>query len=724
MSFTYNNLPGVQVVTVDGGMAAVNTPRTQSVLVFGTSGIGPAASPYQVVDTAVAAKVFDLDGTLIRTMSEVSTYCDNVFLYRIGTTPGTFLVGKQIAGSDTLGTSNAVTAAASVGGVITYTVSPGPPSADLVVGGKIQVTGFTNLAFNSGSTQTTGAYYNIDTIDANPTGGYHVTVNVLGVADATETHAAVLRLSTPVVNMVGYTVSLGQVDATANTRYKIWYSAGVLYIWLDGNLIYANDTGNSTVVNTGDSQVTGTTSGGLPVGTSGATLANAITIAAATALSGTSTNPTPVYVAPVTGIGMTGRQTYIAQQVAMDLMQGFPVDMVVVPNAYFDQPNIAYYVSSDATTASNNPATNADALAWLKTVANSDGTKTFQWSNESVDSTGTAATPVTYTDAATRIAANFHEVNFGYQLARFCAAQSEAPQATNAGCVGFIGVQGPSNLSNFSLPAVRSWIGFLPSYDSVSGNPSVPGSGVLGIPYLVGTTSAKLHAATSDHANGFRLPGLFSTASKEYDGGAEIDANGSKVDIGAYLAVQGDWALLSNGFGQYVGNIAGVVAGLCSSLDQKNAITNKPIAGVQQLYRASLSQLDSLTFADVNVLRFKGPGRLPTCLHDKTAATAASDYIFVLRQRIKFLVVQALLQQADPFIGNGSNDGLQMVALKTALDAQCLNLQKRGYLSNYNFTITSTAAQQKIGQASINVSFVPANELVQLRATVGINLAG
>jgi len=163
---------------------------------------------------------------------------------------------------------------------------------------------------------------------------------------------------------------------------------------------------------------------------------------------------------------------------------------------------------------------------------------------------------------------------------------------------------------------------------------------------------------------------------------------------------------------------------LVSSLDQLNAVTNKQIASVAQLYRASLNQLDSLTFADIDMLRFKGTGALPVCLHDKTAATTASDYTLMLRQRIKFLVIQTLLAEANNYIGKGTNDGLTLTALKTSLDADCANLQKRGYLSSYTFTITSTRAQQKVGQASIQISFVPANELVQLNATIGINLNG
>ena len=94
----------------------------------------------------------------------------------------------------------------------------------------------------------------------------------------------------------------------------------------------------------------------------------------------------------------------------------------------------------------------------------------------------------------------------------------------------------------------------------------------------------------------------------------------------------------------------------------------------------------------------------------------------MLRQRIKFLLIQTLLEEANNFIGNGSNDGLTLVALQTALNTDALQLQKRGYISSYNFTITSTLAQQKVGQASINISFAPADELVQLNATIGINL--
>jgi hypothetical protein len=553
----------------------------------------------------------------------------------------------------------------------------------------------------------------------------------------------------------GYNVTLGQVDATDNVRYKIWFKTGggtapsLLSIWLDNNLVYSNDP--SYTVNTGDCEVLGSTTGGTDVGDPAADiLANAVTIAAAGGLI--------TYVAPQTGIGLTARQLYIAIQNAMNLLQGFPIDEVYLPGsllgnvgALADNPNVAFYVPETPSTLVNNPAVNIQALDWLWTGIDVDGNPIYQWASENkfwlwnnqpaatytLQGQGSPTTPIVevFTDPTTRLAAGvgsgnlqpegFHEVNFAYQLARFCAAQSEAPQADNGGCLGFIGTSGPASLSDFSLPAVKRWIGYLPVYDPTSGGATVSGAGLLGIPFLVGCSIDSLNDACAEQGvASFRVPGLFSSVSGEYDGGPEIDANGYKIDDGAYIAVQGDYALQSNGYGTYVGNIAGLVAGLVSSLDQLNSVTNKQVASVSQLYRASLNQLDALTFADVDMLRFKGTGALPVCLHDKTAATTASDYTLMLRQRIKFLVIQTLLAEANNYIGKGTNDGLTLTALKTALDADCSNLQKRGYLSSYNFTITSTKAQQKIGQASIQISFVPANELVQLNATIGINLNG
>lgn len=835
-NFTYQNLPGVQIVTVDGGLASVNTPSTQAIMVFGTSAIGPANSPYQVVSLATATQLFGLEGTLIRGMAEVSAYCDNIYLYRMGTNQGTITVGATSSGSESLGaTANAYSNAA--GTQYTYIFTGALPD-DAVVGGIMTTTGFTSgnapftlasqtitgvnatkksisitvnpavvpgeglESFNLATTPNATIVSNLATVYCTQVSGQIINVgDSITIAGATSTVlngtwtvlSAVNNAGTWTVTFTsttsslsstsqvagtlvdnniiastaqgagsiavpanaGFTITLGEVAATANTDYNIWYYQGLVTLWKNNVVVYSNDP--SVNINTGDSTITGTATGGLPVNNSVSgnpdTLANSITLLAASAIPTSGQDLAPVYVAPLTGIGLTARQTYIAQQNAMNLVLGFPIDIAVTPNTLADNPNVAYYVSTNSATTANNPVTNANALDWLWTGVDVNGNPIFQWANETqfwnsnnqnvatatLLGQGSPTTPITnsFTSATTRLAAGvgssvlqptgFHEVSFSYQLARFCSAQSEAPQADNGGCIGFIGTSGPASLVNFSLPAVKTWIGYLPTYTVNNAGVTIPatsGAGLLGIPYLVGAVSTSLNAACADYATGYRQPGLFQTSSGEYDGTPLVDQNGYPVQLGAYICVQGDYALLSNAYGTYVGNIAGIIAGLVSSLDQLKAVTNKPVAGVQQLYRASLSQLDSLTFADINVLRFVGQGSLPVALHDKTAATVISDYTLTLRQRIKFLVIETLLTEANNFIGNGTNDGLTLTALQTALNADALNLQKRGYISSYNFTITSTTAQQKIGQASIQISFTPADELVQLDATIGINLNG
>ncbi len=47
--------------------------------------------------------------------------------------------------------------------------------------------------------------------------------------------------------------------------------------------------------------------------------------------------------------------------------------------------------------------------------------------------------------------------------------------------------------------------------------------------------------------------------------------------------------------------------------------------------------------------------------------------------------------------------------------------QKRGYVSRYNFVIYTTEAESRIGHASIDVTFMPADELIQLKAYIGIS---
>ncbi len=157
-----------------------------------------------------------------------------------------------------------------------------------------------------------------------------------------------------------------------------------------------------------------------------------------------------------------------------------------------------------------------------------------------------------------------------------------------------------------------------------------------------------------------------------------------------------DLGVLSNGYASnYVANLANFVAGFYSAIDPKSAIWNKGLQVTQipgLIYTPT--QMDALTFAKFNVLRSKGANVAPVLLHDRTAAIYNSDFTFVLRMNIHGLVIDTICQRADQYEGQSSLDGLQMTSMKSAMDEDMVTLQKRGYISKANITISTTQAQQ------------------------------
>jgi len=731
----YNYLPGTIVNIVDGGLTSAFAPQDDAILVIGTAGQGVVNTPYQVTDRSVAAGQFGFSGSLERAIEECATYSDNIIAFRMGTTP-------------------------------------------MVVSG-------------------------------------------IGL-DNTSGHA------TP-----GFSITFGDVESDSASQYAIWYAEGVLAVYENGEIVYSNQAG--AAVDTSNIFITGAVAGnvGLTIGTGeDPSLAGAVLVSKLSTLTGTSDQPLPTITQqPVDGTQLTGRQLYIALRKAMDLLEGIVVKIIYAPDAVFDQPNVAFYNSTDSTTAANNPVTNPDALDWLSVTTDAYNDNVYQWASESVDSNGTVvsayggltttlegalpavitastlSTPSTvvltaansgdnlsgslvfqmgsgpqvavtlsnstlahavaaitgiiegnsvtgitvgvtgavititgtedssvagtntfivqndlidiqsgatpgFASAAARQGAGFMEVNYGCTLGNFAADLSQIGPLV----VAVIGTTGPvsTNLVN-----TRKWIGYLPTYNT-AGDPVTYGSGLLGNPYLVGTTAEKMNSLCADYSNGFRVAGLYVTADGSYDGEIEIDPNGNPIDAGAHLHVAADWAALSNGWAvSYVNNIAGLVAGFLSSLDATSGLTNKQVKATQT-WQATPPQMDALTEAKISILRFKGNNAQPALLHDLTAASDNSDYTNMVRVRCMGVVIQTLLNRANGYIGQSTLDGLTLTAMKTQLDQDLVNLTTRGYCNHSNVVISSTAAQQKIGHATLTLTCNPADELIQLTANVGI----
>jgi hypothetical protein len=141
------------------------------------------------------------------------------------------------------------------------------------------------------------------------------------------------------------------------------------------------------------------------------------------------------------------------------------------------------------------------------------------------------------------------------------------------------------------------------------------------------------------------------------------------------------------------------VAGFYAQIDPKSAIWNKPLNVTQVpglVYTPT--QLDALTQARINVLRFKGSNNPPVLLHDYTAALPASDFCTLLRMNIHDLVINTLEARCDQFEGQATLGGLQMTSMKTVLDQDMVKLSQRGYVNKATIWFTSTQVQTNLGQ--------------------------
>ena len=519
----------------------------------------------------------------------------------------------------------------------------------------------------------------------------------------------------------GFNLAFGGVTADAASRYTLWYNAGVLAVYKDGEIQFSNqpnaavDTGDITITALSGLRNAAAVAGneGLTIGT-GATpsVTGAISVAAAAALAGNVHQVAPTLGNPVDGTSLTKRQIFVAIRQAFDLLQGTQVKVVYAPDAILDNPNVAFYVASDATTVLNNPVTNPNALDWFRITQDPYGDNIYQWASETIDSTGATVPAMSAESASSRVAAGFNEVNFAHTLASFAA------DVSNIGpkCIAVIGTSAPSSAS---LRDTRTWVGFLPVYDT-NNHPVKSGSGLLGSPYMNGTTSTKLNPLCSDYVNGYRLPGFYVTGNDTYDGTIDEDINGNPVDAGSFMHIFADFGIITSAYGtNYLNNAAGEVAGYLSQLDSASGLTNKAIR-IGQVWTPQPAQLDALTKSKISILRSGGRNQNPTLLHDLTAATDASDYTNLVRVRCMGVAIQTMLNRANKYLGESTLDGLTLVSMQAQLTQDLTNLQSRGYITRPSVKVVSSPAQQRIGHATLYLTCRPADELIQLTAQVAI----
>jgi len=537
----------------------------------------------------------------------------------------------------------------------------------------------------------------------------------------------------------GLTVETIDKDDTAGLGFTIFFEASTrrLRIWResDSELVYDNNPSYPLdSVDEGEVAVSGSITG-VPVTDIG-TLAIPVTLAAA---NGEGDGPAS-YTAGTDGVANSaGAGALPLVKKYEGLYRGYKaiedqdIDIVLPMEVYLDDLNVMDMNTSTINTRgltalSDYPTAGEDNDVLGKLfVEEYDGEYYFWWwfpndpSNPTfaaanISPTAGDASSTKKTDGTSLAASDFHEVNFGYQLANFCYSQSQ----NNEEMTGTIGVLPPTGLSP---QQVSQWIGKLPvtSTDG-AGNTVITtnGSGLLGNKWLAGRKAASgVPGHTINGVEGLYGGGFIATDSGFKDGSQLQDDNDHLVDIGKYISVVATHPILANPSRatQYMATGSSLYGGFYSNLPPSSAPTNKTLKSVRLPFRIGKSKLDSL--AGLRYVTFHAEVNGIVVSDAPTAARTDSDYRRLSTMRIVKACIDDVRKVGRPFLGNGIT-GTKIAALETAIDTKMKQRVTNQDLQRYEVKVTSTPAQQVVGQADVELKLIPAFELRQITVKVGL----
>lgn len=758
----YENLPGTFQELLDGNLQIVPVNKNPVIAILGTASRGDD-SFYRVESSAEATRTYGRgSGTLIRGLFEVAAGGgENMRLMRIGASPAVVAgVGALVSDPDLAhpglrietyqkdadaSAAYSMFYAASNGrlrvkrvsdGVTVYDNSPGVPS-EFVNLEEVDVSGSADLGYaigtitclavgdmvsgekvviSDGVNPAVTFWVSVDGL-YDPPGGYDDTnvewdltgLDAAGAADELRTliAAATLDLTTDAPGAALITIT--------NTRWGIIGNATITETVTDVDFVVTGMVCQQT---------------------------NDIgTLIAYELLSDVEdahgAGEGPAVVEGSDGTSLSRMQMFEALHNAYALLEDQDIDYVVPMDVYLDDLSVMDMSALEVTSrnlaviaAYPTPGATNDALG-LCHVEEVNGNYHFWW-HFPADPTAVSATPTANiyptvesadathgADGTVLEDADYHEVNFGYQMAQFLHLSSTNNETMN----GFIQMKGPTS---FSLRGISSWVGQLPEYiEDGNGNSvvSVNGSGLLGNKWLSGRkASGGVPGFSVDGVDGLANGGFIATDSGEIDGIQLKDDNDKLVDIGKYLSVVQAQVRLSNPAvnNPYVAGFAPAYAGLCSTLGPASAPTNKGVPNVSLPYRINKAKLDAL--AGLRYIALHARKRNLVVADGPTAARPDSDYTrFSTFGQVK-AAIDACREVSEKFLGEGMT-GILIAALETAVDKALKRLVSVGVLQNFGMQIIATPLMRARGQAIVELVLVPAFELRQLTFRVALAAA-
>lgn len=539
----------------------------------------------------------------------------------------------------------------------------------------------------------------------------------------------------------GLTLTTISKDASMGTDYKYFWDDSELRLYVyrvsDSELVYDNNPSSpADAVDLGEVSVTGTAATGSgDVGTSSV----AVTLAASDDTYG---NGYPAYTAGTDGTAPSRMELYEGLYNAYQLLEDQQVDVVVPMNVYLDDLNVMDVNSATASgtlySVSSYPTagTSTDYLGKCY-VQEYEGENRFWWwfpgqpNASSADTQFTldgganifptgvgSATATRNCSGTTLTGSDFHEVNFGYQLANFCYQMSTNETEMN----GVIGVKAPVS---YALKDVATWVGSAPTYATSGSNTvvSVNGSGLLGNKWMAGRLASGgvtgIPGHTVNSVAGLQYGGFVATDSEWIDGTQQTDDNDHIIDIGKHLDVVSAQVILANSSAtsSYATTGAPTYAGFLTTLAPESAATNKVLRNVTLPFRLSKSRLNSLSGA--RYVHFHQKVKGVVVVDAPTAARPDSDYTRRSTMAQVKECIDAVRGVGERFIGE-SITATRVAALGTAVERALQLLVKRGVIQRFEQETSATPSQRILGQVSVTLKVVPAFETRRITVTISL----
>jgi hypothetical protein len=556
--------------------------------------------------------------------------------------------------------------------------------------------------------------------------------------------------------LAGFTLETVSKDDSAGTDYKLTYdaSAARVIVWRvsDDEIVFDNNPAYPlNAVDLGEVVLSGSGGddalyGDLGVVASGVN--GAVTLAAAEDDYVTGGGVGPVFTAGTDGINLSRMEMYEALHNAYELLGDQELDVLIPMNVYLDDLNIVDIGQAEATSRGLAAIGGAGGKTYPTASSSTDvlgklyheevdGVNYFWWWFPSDTDTGdpdslfvtdaganiwpsvNSASATLKSDGTALLGSDFHEVNFGYQLASFCYVQSR----DNTDMTGVIGVLPPAS---FALKDVSQWIGQLPTTtDDANGNVvvSTNGTGLLGNKWMSGRIASASNGLTAhivDGVAGLYNGGLISTDTGWLDDTQLKDDNDHLIDIGKYISVVATWATLANParVAAYTATGAPTYGGFYSTLAPESAPTNKSLRNVRLPFRVGTSKLDLMAGQRFVTFHQKTQGVVVS--DAPTAARPDSDYQRLSTMRQVKACIDEVRRVGEPFLGEGIS-GARLAALDTSIDNALRALTKRGVIVRYEHQVSSTPTQRVQGKATVELKIVPAFELRQLTIVVALS---